>query len=90
MVKLNYASPELKFDHLVVFEQDHTIFAAARQSNNYLRIFLVYEDTNRVYTRNGTADSWEQLSASDASVIRNRVKENTGSIPLFRIAGAHA
>ena len=54
---------ELKLDHIVDFSKDSTTFAAGRENgNNHLRIFLVNEVTGTVYTRNGRADSWEELS----------------------------
>ena len=91
MVKLNYA--ELKFDHLVVFERDNTIFVCARQKdNNHTRLFLVFDSGHgRVYTRNGRADSWEQLIDSDADHIRARVSEERhNSIPVYKVNGTHA
>jgi len=89
MVKLNYQ--ELSFEHLVVFEKDNTIFAAARHNGDKLRIFLIYERTGNVYTRNGRADSWEELAEYDANAIRNRVAEaRSGNIPIYRINGSHA
>ena len=90
MVKLNYA--ELKFDHLVVFERDNTVFVCARQTdNNHARLFLVFDSGNgRVYTRNGRADSWEQLLDGDAEIIRGRIcEERHNSIPVYKINGTH-
>ena len=88
MVKINYA--ELKIDHLVTFEKDKTVFAAARENGNgHIRIFLIYEDTGNVYTRNGRADSWEQLFDSEADTIRNRVSEaRNNHIPVYNINGS--
>ena len=88
MVKINYADPELRFDHLVIFEQDNTIFAAARYNRNRMRIFLIHEDTGNVYTRNGTVESWEQLFEGEADTIRNRVKDIRGAIPTYKINGS--
>ena len=87
MVKLNYR--ELCFDHLVIFEGDRTIFAAARHNGDaHLRIFLIYEETGHVYTRNGRVDSWEQLFDSDKETIVNRVAEaRNNHIPVYRLNG---
>jgi len=90
MVKINYA--ELKFDHLVVFEHDRTIFACARENGNgHTRLFLLFESgKGRVYTRNGRIDSWEQLFDSDADNIRSRVLDARDNyIPVYRINGAN-
>lgn len=87
MVKINYH--ELAFDHLVIFEKDNTVFAAARENgNNYLRIFLIYEETGNVYTRNGRADSWEELFGEERNTIINRVDiARHNHIPVYRING---
>jgi len=90
MVKINYA--ELKIDHMVIFEHDHTIFACARENGSgHTRLFLVFESGNgRVYTRNGRIDSWEQLFDSDADNIRIRVRDARDNyIPVFRINGSN-
>jgi hypothetical protein len=82
---------ELRFDHLVIFEKDNTLFAAARYNgSNSLRIFLVYESTGNVYTRNGRADSWEEISGIDAEGVRNRIAEaRANNIPTYHINGTH-
>ena len=87
MVKLNYS--ELSFEHLVIFENDSSIFAAARTGDNRSRIFLIYENTGNAYTRNGRADSWESLDEYDSELIRNRVAEVRGSIPVYKLTGSH-
>ena len=82
---------ELRFDHLVVFEKDNTLFAAARYNgDNHLRIFLVYEATGNIYTRNGRADSWEELIGDAATAIRSRIADaRANNIPTYRINGIH-
>ena len=82
---------ELRFDHLVVFEKDNTLFAAARYSeSNNLRIFVIYESTGNVYTRNGRADAWEEIVGIDANAVRNRIAEaRANKSPTYRINGAH-
>ena len=89
---MSYKLTDLTFDHLVIFEKDRTTFAAARgNGDNHLRIFLIYEDTGNVYTRNGRADSWEEIVGSDAGSIRNRVEESRHNhIPVYHINGSHA
>lgn len=89
MVKINFNT--IEFDHLVEFSKDHTVFAAARDNGNgHLRIFLVYNDTGSVYTRNGRADSWEELVGQDADTIRAKVKVSINNhIPVYRINGAN-
>jgi hypothetical protein len=77
MVKINYK--ELKFDHIVVFNQEDTIFACGRQNaNGRIRLFLVFGNGNgRVYTRNGLAESWEVLEGQGAKTIRQQIKQAT-------------
>ena len=88
MVKINYA--ELKFDHLVIFEHDNTIFVCARQNGSgsaNTRLFLIFDrGEGHVYTRNGRADSWEQLFDSEADNIRDRIKNNSDA-PIYRVNG---
>ena len=85
MVKINYS--ELVFDHLVIFEHDSTIFAAAKENGSgHTRLFLIFDrGSGRVYTRNGRADSWEQLSDTEGTAIKDRVKAN--HIPTYRVKG---
>ena len=88
MVKINYA--QLEFDHIVEFSKDNTVFAAARENGNgHMRIFLVNEATGHVYTRNGRADSWEQLSGSDRDTILTRLAAaRNNHILVYRINGS--
>ncbi len=91
MVKINYA--ELKFDHLVIFEHDRTIFACARENGSgHTRLFLVFDDGDgRIYTRNGRIDSWENLDGQDAENIRNRIRESRNNhIPVYKVNGSHS
>ena len=89
MVKINYQM--LEFDHIVEFTRDTTIFAAARENGNgHLRIFLINESTGNVYTRNGRADSWEQLYGYEAETIVSRIIASRGNVPVYRINGSHA
>ncbi len=82
---------ELHFDHIVEFSKDHTIFAAARENGNgHLRIFLIYEATGNVYTRNGRADSWEQVLGSDRRDILAKVSEaRKSNVPTYKINGSN-
>jgi hypothetical protein len=82
----------LDFEHLVIFEKDDTMFAAARQNDHrHLRIFLIYNTSGNVYTRNGRADSWEELFGSmrDAVVTRIIAARNYAQIPVYRINDNH-
>ena len=83
MVKLNLDT--LEFDHLVEFTKDNTLFAAAREnaSTSHLRIFLITERS--VYTRNGRADSWEELTGSDKNKIITNLTAARNRIPLYKV-----
>jgi hypothetical protein len=89
MVKINYA--ELNIDHLVIFGNDHTVFACARENDNgLLRIFLYNEHTGNVYTRNGRIDSWEHLLGIDRDTVLARIDHarNTVNFPIFKVNGS--
>ena len=89
MVKINYAYLEL--DHIVEFSKDNTLFVSAKENGNgRTRLFLVHQDTGNVYTRNGRADSWEELSGPDRDTILARILVSRGNIPVYRINGSHS
>ena len=85
----NIKFDELCFDHIVEFTRDSTVFAAARENGNgHLRLFLINETTGNVYTRNGRADSWEQLIGSNRDAIISRIiAARNSSIPIYKIDG---
>ena len=89
MVKIKYE--DLVFDHVVEFNKDNTVFACARQSgDNHLRIFLVYNETGNVYTRNGRADSWEEITGANRQDILSRIDAaRSKSIPVYKVNGSH-
>ena len=81
---------EIKIDHIVDFSKDHTTFAAARENGNgHLRIFLINDVTGTVYTRNGRADSWEELIGVKCELIRVKITEARSCVPIYRVNGAH-
>ena len=89
MVKINYA--ELRFDHVVVFKQDDTIFACSRENGKgKLRIFLAFGNgKGRVYTRNGQTESWEILESPDAETVRQQIRQATNEgIATYRLNGS--
>ena len=86
----NIKFSELEVDHIVEFSKDSTVFAAARENGNgHLRIFLINASTGNVYTRNGRADSWEQLIGGDRDSIIARLSSARSCVPVYRINGAH-
>jgi hypothetical protein len=88
MVKINFQ--QIEFDHLVEFTKDRTTFAAARQDSGHMRIFLAFNDNGTIYTRNGRADSWEELYGGDARIITDKIElARHNHIPVYRINGAH-
>ena len=80
---------ELKIDHIVEFSKDSTIFVAARENGNtYLRIFLINESTGHIYTRNGRADSWEELIGSGRDTIIARIiAARNNQVPVYKVNG---
>ena len=87
----NIKFDELDFDHIVEFTKDSTIFAAAREINTgHLRLFLIHQSTGNVYTRNGRADSWEELFGSSRySVLARLIAARNAKIPVYTINGTH-
>ena len=87
--RIDYAN--LAIDHIVEFTTDNTIFAAARENGSgHMRIFLINEATGHVYTRNGRADSWEQVYGGDRDTILDRLSEARQNHTLvYRINGTN-
>jgi len=80
---------EIRIDHIVDFSKDRTTFAAARQTDGHLRIFLINDLTGTVYTRNGRADSWEELIGDKCELIRVKINEARGCVPIYKVNGTH-
>ena len=89
MVKINYAL--LEIDHIVEFIHDNTVFAAARENGNgHLRLFLINESTGHLYTRNGRADSWEQLYGSERdTILACLTAARNNHTPVYKINGSN-
>ena len=89
MCKINFDL--LDFEHVVEFTKDSTVFAAARDNGNgHLRLFLHHETTGNVYTRNGRADSWEEILGQDRETVLTRLfAARNNHIPVYRINGSH-
>jgi hypothetical protein len=80
----------LAFDHIVEFSKDNTLFAAAREDSGKLRLFLIHQDTGNIYTRNGRADSWEELFGNSKELLITGIAEaRKQNIPVYRINGYH-
>ena len=79
---------DIKIDHIVDFAKDNTTFAAARQ-DTHLRIFLVHHNTGSIYTRNGRADSWEELSGPIKDTLLGYIVAARNSVPVYKINGSH-
>ena len=89
MCKINF--DDLKFDHIVEFNQEQTVFACSRENGSgKLRLFLAFGNGNgRVYTRNGRAESWEVLKDEQAELIRKQIKQATHEgIAVYQFNGA--
>ena len=84
-----YRDSGIELEHIVIFAKDSTIFAAGRDQDNHIRIFLINERSGNVYSRNGRVESWEEVYGdSRAAVIEDisRARYNR-SIPIYRING---
>ena len=89
MCRPNYR--DLVFEHLVIFEKDRTIFAAARENGSgHTRLFLINELSGNIYSRNGRADSWEELIGGDRDCVLTHLSDVTSKcVPIYRIKGAY-
>jgi len=87
--RIDYAN--LEIDHIVEFTSDNTIFAAARENGSgRTRLFLVNEATGNVYTRNGRADSWEQLYGSERdTILACLTAARNNHTPVYKINGSN-
>jgi hypothetical protein len=79
---------QLVFEHLVIFEKDNTVFAAARGNGNHMYLFLINEATGNTYIRNGRADSWEEIYGGERGAVLARVTQaKNNHIPVYRLNG---
>jgi hypothetical protein len=70
---VNYEKIEL--NHIVVFSQDSTVFAAGRErDNNRIRIFVINEKSGNVYSRNGLANSWQEIYGIPRATVINNIE----------------
>ncbi len=80
----------IRFEHLVVFE-DNQIFASARvPDTRRIRLFLINEATGDVYSRNGKAESWEEIYGDARSFVVNNIynARQNRSIPVYSLKTA--
>ena len=80
----------IRFEHLVVFE-DNQIFASARvPDTRRIRLFLINETTGDVYSRNGKAESWEEIYGDARSYVVNNIynARQNRSIPVYNLKTA--
>ena len=89
----NIRFDNLELDHIVEFTKDSTVFVAARENGHgkHLKLFLVHNNTGDVYTRNGRAQSWEELLGSNRDSILTRLlaARNGDRVPTYKINGSH-
>ena len=86
MVSINYS--ELKFEHIVIFIKEDSIFAMARENGSgKTRLFISFNN-NRVYTRNGLAESWEALDDYEANNVFEIIQRAIwAGISLYKVNG---
>ena len=89
MGNINYK--ELKIEHIVVFNQEQTIFACTRENGSgRMRIFLAFANgEGTIYTRNGRAESWTRLNESDAGTVREYIRQATEyGVAVYQLNGS--
>jgi len=87
MVKINENS--IKFEHLVVFENNQVYARAREEETRRVRLFLINEQTGDVYSRN--RDSWEELYGDDRSFVVSKIytARHNRSIPVYNLRTAY-
>jgi hypothetical protein len=91
MCRINLA--ELKFEHVVVFNREDTVYATARENGSgKTRLFLIFnkgQESCHAYARNGLVQSWELLPEYDGVCIRNNIQRaiNNG-ITVYQFNGS--
>ena len=77
----------ITLDHLVEFKNDDCVFGAGRDEvSGKTQIFLIFNHSGRVYSRNGKADSWEALGKDEATLIRHLAAQS--GIPRYQARGS--
>ena len=79
---------EIRIHHIIDSTKDYSTFAAARDSSNKLRIFLVKE-TGSVYARNAQADSWKELVGTLADNVRYCISKARQVVPVYKVNSAY-
>jgi hypothetical protein len=86
---INYR--DIAFEHVVIFSNEDTLFATARERDTgKARIFLVFSNgRDRVYTRNGVATSWELLDGDASGVVLGSLNAAMRvGIPVYKFNGS--
>ena len=79
---------DIRFEHLVVFE-DNQIYARARERDTRrIRLFLINENTGDVFSR--THDSWDEIYGADRSFVISKIyaARQNQSIPVYNLKTA--
>jgi len=80
-------SKEIIFKHLVELSGCDCVFCSTREKETGLtRLFLIFHDQRRIYTRNGINGTWDELEDQDECIrVRQKFQEVVGErkIPCF-------
>ena len=79
---------DIRFEHLVVFE-DNQIYARAReQETRRVRLFLINEQTGDVFSRN--RNSWDEIYGAERSFVISKIyaARHSQSIPVYNLRTA--
>ena len=71
---------DLSFAHFVIAGEDGTVFGCARQ-NGHTYNFLIRDGSVSAQT----GEQWIDLEPATAEIIRNRVQQAYGRVPIYRI-----
>jgi len=79
----------IKFEHLVIFEDNQILATARDQDTRRIRLFLINENTGDVSIRHGRCESWEGIYGEHRSFVINNVSEAryVRNIPIFNFKG---
>ncbi len=87
MCKRSYAG--LTFDHMVIFKQDQSVFAKAREMGTEKTfLFLVSTATGIIYAFDALRNRWETLHGEAESTVREAVNQSMHSgITVYKLQG---
>ncbi len=80
---------DVTFDHLIDMPNSDCVFCSTRvKENNRIKLFLIFNERNAVYIRNGLSGIWEEIfDAEKINFIRSRFEDviEERKVPCYAI-----